>query len=488
MNAHDDDRILPDSATATAAAPDTDSATATAAAPDTGTDPRAGRIPTGPLPTMTGGIPVLEDRADRDIAHLPTEAELSRTRAKVTAMVIVVLTTLSAIGPLATDMYIPAFPQVIGDLDTTAASLQLTLTAFFVGNAAGQIVAGPLSDRSGRRGPLLVGIVLCLVGSIGCALAPDISLLLLFRVIQGVGGGFGMVLGRAVLIDMTDGPELFRIMNIMQGVGGVAPIVAPLLGGLILLVGQWREVFWVIAAMSLISLIGVLALIPESLPHARRHDGGLRSFAQNAARLLRRRQFTAYLLVNAASAFALMAYVSASTFVLQTMLGFSEQQYSVIFAINSGGMMVMSFVSARLASSIHPRRLIRWGLTVVAVASVSLLFGSLFLDTPAWIVLPGFFLTVAPQGLIFGNGAALASQEALDFAGTGSALLGLGFSFSAAVAAPLVGLAGTGSSLPMAVAMVAGVAISIGALVLAGHRAADHASPVDEPDRQVDRP
>lgn len=427
---------------------------------------------TGPLPTMTGGIPVLEDVADRDLAHLPSEKELARTRSKVTVMVIVVLTTLSAIGPLATDMYIPAFPEAIDALGTTAARIQLTLTAFFIGTASGQIVAGPLSDRFGRRTPLIIGIVLCLTGSVVCAVAPNVTVLMIFRVIQGIGGGFGMVLGRAVLIDMTDGPELFRTMNIMQGVGGVAPIVAPLLGGLILLVGEWREIFLVIAGMSLLSLIGVLALIPESLPASRRHSGGFRAFLGNAGNLLRRRQFTAYMLVNAASAFAVMSYVSASTFVLQSILGFSEQEYSIAFAINSTGMMVMSFVSARLTRTHHPRTLIRFGLTAVSVAAVSLLVASLLLDNPVWIILPGFFLTVAPQGLIFGNGAAMASQEALDLAGTGSALLGLGFSFSAAIAAPLVGLAGTESSVPMAIAIACGVTVSITCLVIAGRGSA----------------
>ncbi|MGY5765651.1 multidrug effflux MFS transporter [Brachybacterium sp. DNPG3] len=463
MNVHDSSMHpdpAPDDRTASDRVP-----TSTGQVPTT-----TGQVPTttGPLPTMTGGIPVLEDFADRDVARLPSEQDLARTRAKVTVMVIVVLTTLSAIGPLATDMYIPAFPQVIDDLETTAASLQLTLTAFFVGTAAGQIVAGPLSDRTGRRLPLLLGIILCLVGSIVCALAPNVTVLLIFRVLQGIGGGFGMVLGRAVLIDMTDGPELFRVMNIMQGVGGVAPIVAPLLGGLILLVGQWREVFWVIGAMSLISLIGVLFLIPESLPVERRHAGGFRAFVRNARTLLGRRNFTGYMLVNAFSAFGLMAYVSASSFVLQTMLGFSSQEYSIAFAINSVGMMSMSLLSAKLAGRYNPRTLITAGLSVVAVAAVALLIGSLFLGTPVWIVLPAFFLTVAPQGLIFGNGAAMASQEASDFAGTGSALLGLGFSFSASISAPLVGLAGTSSSLPMAIAMVAGAAISITCLVITG--------------------
>lgn len=429
-----------------------------------------GSLPTitGAIPTITGAIPVLEDSADHELAHLPDEDELSRSRSKVTVMVILVLTTLSAIGPLATDMYIPAFPDVAAELGTTASRMQLTITAFFLGTASGQVVAGPLSDRMGRRIPLLIGITLCLLASIGCALAPTVDALLVLRVLQGIGGGFGMVLGRAVLIDMTDGPELFRIMNIMQGVGGVAPIVAPLLGGIILIVGQWREVFVVISAMSLISLIGVLFLIPESLPVSRRHSGGFRTFLRNCRTLLHRRIFVAYLLVNAFSAFALMAYVSASSFVVQEMLGFTSTEYSVSFAINSMGMMAMSLLSARLTRSIHPRRLIRVGLIVVSLASFALLIGSLFLDTPAWIVLPAFFFTVAPQGMIFGNGGALASDQAREFAGTGSAMLGLGFSFSASIAAPLVGIAGTQSSLPMAITMTVGCLISATFFVLAG--------------------
>ncbi|WP_460477231.1 multidrug effflux MFS transporter [Brachybacterium huguangmaarense] len=421
----------------------------------------------GAVSTMTGSIPVLEDDADRDTARRPTAEELTASRGRVTALVIAVLTTLSAIGPLATDMYIPAFPEVTGDLSTTPARLQLTLTAFFVGTASGQVVAGPLSDRFGRRWPLLVGILLCLAGSIGCMLAPDVSTLILFRVLQGIGGGFGMVLGRAVLIDLTDGPELFRTMNLMQGIGGIAPIVAPLLGGLILLVGQWREVFAVIAAMSLISLVGALLLIPESLPVSRRHSGGFRTFLRNVRTLLRRPVFVAYLLVNMFSAFALMSYVSASSFVVQEMLGYSSTTYSVLFAINSVGMMTASLVSARLTGTVHPRTLIRIGLVMVAAAALALLIGALFLGTPAWLVIPAFFFTVAPQGLIFGNGAGLASAQATEFAGTGSAMLGLGFSFAASLAAPLVGLAGTATMLPMALTMVVGVGISWLAFLLA---------------------
>ncbi|GAA1707756.1 multidrug effflux MFS transporter [Brachybacterium phenoliresistens] len=433
-------------------------------------DPGRDDIPTttGAIPTITGAIPVLEDAADRDLAHLPSQRELAGTRSKVTILVIVVLTTLGAIGPLATDMYVPAFPEVAGELGTTAARMQLSLTAFFLGTASGQVVAGPLSDRLGRRAPLLLGIVLCLLGSLGCAFASSAEMLMVLRVLQGIGGGFGMVLGRAVLIDMTDGPELFRIMNIMQGIGGIAPIVAPLMGGIILVFGQWREIFLVIAAMSLVSLLGTIFLIPESLPPSRRHAGGFRTFLHNCRTLLSRRLFVAYLLVNAFSAFAVMAYVSASTFVVQEMLHFTSTQYSISFAINSAGMMSASFLSARLTRTFHPRSLIRVALIIVSCASVALLIGALFLDTPAWIVLPAFFLAVAPQGMIFGNCGALASQQAREIAGTGSAMLGLGFSFAASLAAPLVGLAGTHSSLPMAITMVVGCTISMVFFVIAG--------------------
>src|SRR5699024_8400028 len=151
------------------------------------------------IPTITGSIPVLEDAADHDLARLPSEQELSRTRSKVTAMMIVVLTTLSAIRPLATDMYIPAFPQVEQDLATTAARMQLPLTAFLVGAAGGRVVDGPLSERIGGRAPLLFGNVRCLLGSVGCAVAPTVDLLVVRRVVRGIGGGFGMVRGRAVL-------------------------------------------------------------------------------------------------------------------------------------------------------------------------------------------------------------------------------------------------------------------------------------------------
>ncbi len=379
---------------------------------------------------------------------------------EVTLMVVLVLTTLTVIGPLATDMYIPAFPAATEGLGTVASRMQLTLTAFFLGTAGGQIVAGPLSDRTGRRLPLLIGILVCLIGSIGCALSPDVITLIIFRVLQGIGGGFGMVLGRAVLIDLASGLQLFRVMNLMHAITGIAPIIAPLLGGLILLVGQWREIFWLIAGTSLISLIGVITTVPESLPPHRRSTGGFRALVTGGLSLLRRRTFVAFLMVSSFSAFALMSYVSASSFVVQDMLGFDPTGYSITFAVNATGMMLGTVLSARLAGTVHPRTLVAIGLGIAGSGAVLLLIAATLLGTPTWLTLIALFIVVTPQGLILGNAGGLASQEAAHMAGTGSMMLGLGFSFSASVAAPVVGVAGNGTAVPMALGILGGMVLS----------------------------
>ncbi|MGQ4506679.1 multidrug effflux MFS transporter [Dermabacteraceae bacterium P13103] len=416
------------------------------------------------VPTATGGIPVV---ADGTVQCHPDRAQRKQNQKRITALMIAVLTTLSAVAPFAIDTYIPAFPVAKEELNTTQSLLQFTLTSFFIGTAVGQIVAGPLSDRFGRRKPLLTGILVCLLASLGCAFSPNITALLWFRMLQGIGGGFGMVLGRAVLIDMTEGPELFRLMNIMQGVNGIAPIIAPIVGGIIIEFSYWRNVFYVSVAMSLISLIGIIFLIPESLPPERRHGGGMHTFLKNCRILFGRRDYLGYLLVNAFSAMTLMAYVSASSFVVQDMLGFSASAYSLVFACYAMGLMSMSLLSARLNRSVPPRSLIRIGLTMSSAGSLLLLLGALN-GTPAWAVLPGFLLAVPAQGFIFGNGAALASSRARDVAGTASALLGLGFSFSASFASPLVGVAGSQSSLPMALVMCGGAMVSVTMFILVG--------------------
>jgi DHA1 family bicyclomycin/chloramphenicol resistance-like MFS transporter len=189
-----------------------------------------------------------------------------RHRARLTAPVIATVIFLTAIAPLATDMYVPAFPGVAADLSATATQVQLPLTTFFVGMALGQLVGGPVSDQYGRRRLLVVSAVLMSVASIGCALTPSIGVMMAARFVQGFSGGWAMVIGRAVIVDLARGAQLVRVLNVISGVGGIAPIVGPLLGAVILQRSHWRMSFWAVAVLGVVMVLAVLVTAPESLP------------------------------------------------------------------------------------------------------------------------------------------------------------------------------------------------------------------------------
>ena len=190
-----------------------------------------------------------------------------------------------AVPPFATDMYTPAFPRVTSDLDTSASLVGLTLTTFFLGMALGQLLGGPLSDQRGRRTPLIVGGLICTLGAVGCAVAPSIGFLIVFRVVQGFGGGLAAVVARAVVVDVAKGDLLAKVMSIMMALGGLAPMVAPVVGGAVLtLGGTWRTVFWILVGFGLLMMITAIVFVPESLPRERRHGGGLRQFTSGLSR------------------------------------------------------------------------------------------------------------------------------------------------------------------------------------------------------------
>jgi DHA1 family bicyclomycin/chloramphenicol resistance-like MFS transporter len=242
---------------------------------------------------------------------------------------------LTAIAPLATDMYVPAFPRVAGDLTASATQVQLTLTTFFVGMALGQLVGGPVSDQRGRRLPLLVAILAMTAASIACALTPTIGVMTVARFVQGFAGGWAMVIGRSVIVDLATGAQLIRVLNVIAGVGGIAPIVGPLLGAAILQLSHWRVSFWAVAALGVAMTLAVLIAVPESLPPERRHGGGLRSFLTAGREVLGNRAYVGYVLVAGSAMGALFAYVATSAFVLQSMNGLSPIAYSIDFAANS---------------------------------------------------------------------------------------------------------------------------------------------------------
>ncbi|GAA2109360.1 multidrug effflux MFS transporter [Microlunatus panaciterrae] len=391
-----------------------------------------------------------------------------RSRAGLTSALVATVVFLTAIAPLATDMYVPAFPRVARDLSATATQVQLTLTTFFVGMALGQLIGGPVSDQRGRRRPLIAAVLVMALASVVCALGGTITIMMAARFVQGFAGGWAMVIGRAVIVDLATGAHLVKVLNVSAGVGGIAPVVGPLLGAVILQLSHWRVSFWVVAALGLAMTLAVLLAVPESLPPERRHSGGLRAFAVAGRQVLGQRRYVGYLLVSGSAMGALFAYVATSAFVLQSMNGLSPIAYSVDFAANAGGMTLAALVAARLAGRVATRKVILVGQVMALAAGVAMLIGAVWFRTPLLLAVVCFFVLMTAQGLVGPNGGALASAEVPDHPGTGSAVLGFVQWVAAGTIAPIAGLGGEHTAVPMALLMIGGAAGSmIGLLVLA---------------------
>ncbi|HEY0188287.1 MAG TPA: multidrug effflux MFS transporter [Cellulomonas sp.] len=371
----------------------------------------------------------------------------------------VVLAALTAITPLATDMYLPAFPQLAVDLGTSASAVQLTLTAFMVGLALGQLVIGPLSDQRGRRGLLLTGTAVCALAGVACALAPSIGVLIAARFVQGFAGAAGIVIARAVVADRASGAAAARLFGVMMSIQGIAPILAPLLGGVLVTAVGWRGVFGILAALTAVMLIGAVARVPETLPVERR-TSGLAAFGRDARAVLTNRRYLGYTLTLVLAFAAMFAYISASPFVLQNVLGLSVGWYSVAFAANALGLGAVSALGVRLVTRFAPRRLLAVGLGALLVLTALLLLDVLVLDLPRWPTLVLMFATVSSLGLVFGNATTLATDEVARAAGTGSAIMGALQFGVAALVSPLVGLGGEQDAVPMVVTMFAAVVLA----------------------------
>lgn len=425
-------------------------------------------MPAMPTPREVQVEGILPDAGRRGAP--PTTAPAGPAR--VAAALVATVVALTAIAPLATDMYVPAFPAVARDLAASATQVQLTLTTFFVGMALGQLVGGPVSDQRGRRRPLLAAVVVMAGASVVCALAPGIAVMMVARFVQGFAGGWAMVIGRAVIVDLARGAQLVRVLNVIAAVGGVAPIAGPLLGAVILQLSHWRVSFWTIAGFGVAMTVAVLLVVPETLPPEKRHGGGLRTFLTDGRAVLRNRRYVGYVLVAGSSMGAIFAYVSTSAFVLQSMNGLSPIVYSVDFAANAGGMTVAALVAARLAGRVGTRRVIAVGQVPALLAGIAMLVGAVWFDTPLVLAVLAFFVLMTTAGLIGPNGGALAAAEVPDHPGTGSAVLGFVQWLAAGTIAPIAGLGGEHTAVPMAVLMIACVTLSMVGLRLARPRAA----------------
>jgi MFS transporter, DHA1 family, multidrug resistance protein len=381
-----------------------------------------------------------------------------------------VLAFLTAVAPLATDMYLPAFPRMAEDLGTSASAVQLTLTTFMIGLALGQLVIGPLSDQRGRRGLLILGTAVSTVAGAVCALAPDIGVLVGARFVHGFAGAAGIVLARAVVADRASGAAAAKLFGLMMMIQGIAPVAAPLLGGGLSGAIGWRGIFWVLTAISTVLLVCVLVLVPETLPRERRTTGGLRATVHDARRVLGNRRYLGYTGAMVFAFAGMFAYISASPFVLQNVLGLSVGWYSVAFAVNALGIAAASAVNARLVGRFTPVALLRTGVIALVVIGVLLVVDATVLGLPTWPTLVLLFASTASLGLVAGNATGLATDEAAGAAGTGSAVMGaLQFALGAAVS-PVVGLAGESSAVPMALTMAVVALLAAGSLLLARAR------------------
>jgi DHA1 family bicyclomycin/chloramphenicol resistance-like MFS transporter len=384
---------------------------------------------------------------------------------------VLVLGFLTALGPLTIDMYLPALPTITDDFGATAAAVQLTLTGTLLGLALGQMLVGPLSDAVGRRAPLLAGVGVHLIASVLCVVAPNLAILGSLRVLQGLGAAAATVVAMAIVRDLFSGYAAAKLFSRLMLVVGVAPILAPTIGGQTLQFTSWRGVFVVLTVVAAAIMAATAVVLPETLPAERRRNGGVAGTVRDYGRLLTDRIYVGLILVVGLAMAALIAYVSGSSYVLQDGFGLSKQQFAYVFAGGAIGLIGATQLNVRLLRRWTPQQILAGSLLaglgfglillILAVTEVGGLAGILI---PLWLVL-------AMVGLVMPNAPALALSRHGETAGTAAALLGAVQFGVGALAAPLVGVLGVGA-VAMAIVVFGGMlaATLVCFLVVQPHR------------------
>jgi len=357
----------------------------------------------------------------------------------------------SAFGPFAIDMYLPAFPAMAAEFAAPIGTVQLTLAVFLLGLAAGQALWGSLADRIGRRGPMLAGCLLFTLASALCALAPSIESLVAARFVMGLGGSAGTVVSRAIVRDLFEEHAAARFYALMMLIGGVAPIVAPLLGGLLLDATGWRGIFWVIAAIGALSLLITLLAVPETLAPSDRQRGSLPMLVRGYAHILGQRAFLVPALALGCTFGMLFSYITSSSVVFITVYGLSSADFSLLFGAIALVLYVGAMASRWLLARFPAPCLLRRTTAVTVVAGAGLV-------ACAWTGFGGFPLffalllcSLSSLGLVFPTVTAMTMQPFPAAAGTASALLGILQFLIGALAGALSGLIHDGTARPMAV-------------------------------------
>lgn len=362
---------------------------------------------------------------------------------------------MSIFGPLCIDMYLPALPTLSKQLHASASATQLTLTACVVSMAIGQLVLGSVSDRVGRRPPLLIGLAAFLFSSLACALAPNIYVLTGFRLVQGIGGAAGIAISRSIVRDLHSGPALARFYSTLMLATGLGPVLAPQIGSWVLAISSWRGVFVSLAAAGLILLLTVWWRVPETLPQDRRAPGSIGSALVATLSVGRDRVFLGYALGCALAMGATFSYIGGSSFVLQNVYHLSPQAFGLIFALSGCAMVAGAQLSGRLAGRIDPASLLAAGLATMLAGGILLLTVVVSRVFGLGGVIPAALMIMAGWGLVGPNTLALAMERYPQSAGAASAVVGFLQFTMAAIAAPLPGLRGTADPLPMAILLAA---------------------------------
>lgn len=350
---------------------------------------------------------------------------------------IVLLGALTALGPFTIDLYLPAFPVLQADFATSAAAIQLTLTGTMIGFALGQLIVGPLSDKVGRRLPLLSVTALHVAASVAAALAPNLEMLGVARVAMGMGAAAGGVVAMAIVRDLFGGRRLVVMLSRLALVSGVAPVVAPLIGSALLVVMPWRGIFVVLAAYGAVMLVSALVLVPETLPPARRSERGTTTVLQRYRSVFGDRVFVGVLVIGSMTFSGLFSYLSASSFLFQVTYGFDAQQYGLLFAANSLGLVVGVQAASRLAARFGPQWVLVFSTASLVLAASAIIVADA-LGGGLWGTVVPLFVFMTACGFTFPCVQVLALDRHGKAAGTAASVLGAANFGVAGIVSPLV--------------------------------------------------
>jgi DHA1 family bicyclomycin/chloramphenicol resistance-like MFS transporter len=406
----------------------------------------------------TAMIPVVSEAQLRSTARHPGDA-LSRGQRVV---YIIILGALTALGPFTIDLYLPAFPTLESELGVSAAAIQLTLTGTMIGFGFGQLIVGPWSDKVGRRLPLLLATGFHVLACVGAALSSDIVTLGIFRVLQGFGAAAGAVVAMAMVRDLFGGKPLVKMLSRLALVSGLAPVLAPVIGSQLLLVMPWRGIFWVLAAYGIVVMLAVAIWIVETLPQERRTVPGHSSLGQRYRAVLSDRTYVGVLIIGAMTFTGLFSYLSSSPFLFQQVYDFSAQEYGLLFAINSLGIVVGVQTSSRLMHryNVAPQNILIASTALLVVTSAAI-FTLDLLGAGLWGTLIPLWFFIAGCGFTFPTVQVIALNAHGSEAGTAASLLGAANFGIAGLISPIVGVLGVGTAVPMASVMGVAALISI---------------------------